>query len=194
MQITNIEISKLKDYENNPRHNEGAVAAVAESIKQFGFKIPIIVDKDNVIVAGHTRKKAAVKLGLKEVPCIVADDLTPEQIKAFRVADNKTAELAEWDIEKLEEELAELTAFDFDMSKFGFEDIDDIPDVLELPREDIGTSSKIDSLKFGNLSINMTEEECDRFKKFYDNYISANGNVFGLVSELLENGDKNYAN
>ena len=86
-----LQISKLKEYENNPRHNENAVEAVAESIKQFGFKVPIIIDKDNIIVAGHTRKKAAIKLGLKTVPCIIADDLTPEQVKAFRLADNKTA-------------------------------------------------------------------------------------------------------
>ena len=109
-------------YENNPRENDGAVEAVAESIKQFGFKVPIIVDRDGVIVAGHTRKKAAERLGLSSVPCIVADDLTPEQIKAFRLADNKTGELAEWDFAALEKELAELTAFDVDMSAFGFDE------------------------------------------------------------------------
>ena len=118
-----MQISKLKEYENNPRHNENAVEAVAESIKQFGFKVPIIIDKDNIIVAGHTRKKAAMKLGLKTVPCIVADDLTPEQIKAFRLADNKTAELAEWDFEKLDAELTELADIDFDMEQFGFESL-----------------------------------------------------------------------
>ena len=120
--IKYLQISKLKEYENNPRHNENAVEAVAESIKQFGFKVPIIIDKDNIIVAGHTRKKAAMKLGLKTVPCIVADDLTPEQVKAFRVADNKTAELAEWDFEALEKELEELT--EIDMSLFGFDDFE----------------------------------------------------------------------
>lgn len=119
-----LQISKLKQYENNPRNNDGAVEAVAESIKQFGFKVPIIIDKDNIIVAGHTRKKAAMKLGLKTVPCIVADDLTPEQIKAFRLADNKTAELAEWDFEKLDAELAELADLDFDMEQFGFDDFE----------------------------------------------------------------------
>lgn len=124
MQIKEIEISKLKDYPNNPRHNEKAVDAVANSIKEFGFKNPIIIDKDFVIVAGHTRRLAAEKLGLKVVPCIVADDLTPEQIKAFRLIDNKTAELAEWNFDKLEEELASLT--DFDMSDFGFEHLEDI--------------------------------------------------------------------
>ena len=121
MNIVEKNIKELKEYENNPRNNDGAVEAVAESIRQFGFKVPIIIDKDGVIVAGHTRKKAAEMLGLKKVPCIVADDLTPEQIKAFRLADNKTAELAEWDFSKLETELAELDNIEFDMSAFGFD-------------------------------------------------------------------------
>lgn len=120
--MQDISIDLLKEYENNPRHNEKAVEAVAESIKQFGFKVPIVIDKNNVIIAGHTRAKAARLLGLEFVPCIVADDLTPEQIKAFRLADNKTGELAEWDFEKLEKELEELTAFDVDMSLFGFDE------------------------------------------------------------------------
>ena len=118
MNIVEKRIEELMEYENNPRHNDGAVDAVAESIKQFGFKVPIVIDTDGVIIAGHTRRKAAEKLGLKTVPCIVADDLTPEQIKAFRLADNKTGELASWDFEKLEEELAALS--EVDMSAFGF--------------------------------------------------------------------------
>lgn len=118
MEIINKKISDLKEYENNPRNNEAAVEAVANSIKEFGFKVPIIVTKDNVIIAGHTRYKASHRLGLQEVPCIVADDLSEEQIKAFRLVDNKTSELATWDLEKLEEELAELN---LDMSIFGFE-------------------------------------------------------------------------
>ena len=125
MQIKEIKLNELKEYENNPRNNDEAAEAVAESIKQFGFKVPIIIDSNNVIVAGHTRLKAAKQLGLKTAPCIIADDLTPEQIKAFRLADNKTAELAEWDFEALEKELEELTAFDVDMSLFGF-DIEEI--------------------------------------------------------------------
>ena len=118
MQIKEMKIGDLVPYENNPRHNENAVDAVAESIRRFGFKVPIIVDKDNVIVAGHTRLKAAEKLGLETVPVIMADDLTDEQIKAFRLADNKTGELAEWDFELLKEELHEIKGID--MSEFGF--------------------------------------------------------------------------
>lgn len=118
MQIVMKKISELKEYENNPRNNEEAVEAVANSIKEFGFKVPIIVTKDNVIIAGHTRYKASHRLGLLEVPCIVADDLTDEQIKAFRLVDNKTSELATWDLEKL---AIELEGLDLDMSLFGFE-------------------------------------------------------------------------
>jgi len=102
---------------------------VAESIKEFGFKVPIIVDKDNVIVAGHTRLRAAKKLGMKTVPCIVADDLTPEQIKAFRLADNKVSEFSEWDMDLLTSELKEI---DFDMDIFGFDD-----DYKEIKRTDL---------------------------------------------------------
>ena len=123
MTIKEIKTADLIPYENNPRNNDAAVDAVANSIKQFGFKVPIVIDKDNVIVAGHTRLKAAEKLGLDKVPCIVADDLTEEQIKAFRLADNKTAELAEWDFEKLESELQELADLDVEMAQFGFDDL-----------------------------------------------------------------------
>lgn len=125
MNIKELSISQLHEYDNNPRNNDSAVDAVAESIREFGFKVPIVIDGDNVIVCGHTRVKAAQKLGMETVPCIIADDLTPEQIKAFRMADNKTGELAGWDFAKLEEELAALDGFD--MSAFGFvqnEDVD----------------------------------------------------------------------
>lgn len=105
LQIVYKNISSLNIYENNPRFNEDAVEPVANSIKQFGFKVPIIIDSSNVIVAGHTRFKAAKQLGMDKVPCIVADDLTEEQIKAFRLADNKVSEFSSWDYEKLEEEL-----------------------------------------------------------------------------------------
>lgn len=117
-----LNINDLIPYENNPRFNDEAVEAVANSIKEFGFKVPIVVDKNNVIVAGHTRWKACKKLGIEEVPCIVADDLTDDQIKAFRLADNKVGELATWDFTKLEEELANI---EMDMADFNF-DIDEL--------------------------------------------------------------------
>lgn len=120
MKVVEMNINDLIPYENNPRINDNAVDKVVESIKQFGFKVPIIIDKDNVIVAGHTRHKAAKTLKLKTVPCVVADDLTDEQVKALRLADNKVSEFAEWDFTLLEQELAELD--DWDMSDFGFDD------------------------------------------------------------------------
>ncbi len=108
LKIEYKDINELIPYINNPRINDEAVDVVAASIKEFGFKNPILIDKENVIIAGHTRLKAARKLGLKEVPVIRVEDLTENQIKAFRIADNKTAEFAEWDMELLEIELEEL--------------------------------------------------------------------------------------
>jgi site-specific DNA-methyltransferase (adenine-specific) len=135
MEIKDLKITDLKPYEKNPRMNDNAVPYVANSIKEFGFKVPIIIDKKNVIVAGHTRYKAAKQLGLETVPCIIADDLTPKQIKAFRLADNKTAEKAEWEAEFLSDELKEL--LDVDMGAFGFEDVlDDLEEELEAQEDD----------------------------------------------------------
>jgi len=121
MNIVMKSVQVLQEYENNPRNNDEAIKAVANSIKEFGFKVPIVITRYNVIIAGHTRLKASVSLGLEEVPCIIADDLNDEQIKAFRLADNKTAELATWDLSKLEEELEGL---DLDMLQFGFEEME----------------------------------------------------------------------
>ena len=112
----------------NPRHNEGAVDAVAESIKTFGFKVPIVINTDGKILAGNTRYKAAQRLGLEKVPCVIADDLDEAKQKAFILADNKTGELAEWDFELLEKELAELSEMDIDMSAFGFEEDFGLPE------------------------------------------------------------------
>ena len=117
--VTYIDVDSLIPYANNPRLNDNAVDAVAASIKEFGFKVPIVVDGENVIINGHTRLKAAHKLGLKQVPVIVADDLTPEQVKAFRLADNKTSELAEWDLDKLDIELGSIA--NIDMGDFCFD-------------------------------------------------------------------------
>lgn len=117
MEIVNKRIEELRPYENNPRFNDDAVQYVANSIKEFGFKVPIIIDKNNTIVAGHTRYKASLELGLKEVPCIVADDLTDEQIKAFRLADNKVSEFSSWNYDFLDEEIEGIN--DIDMSLFG---------------------------------------------------------------------------
>ena len=147
MEIINKKIDELIPYEKNPRLNDDAVEYVANSIKEFGFKVPIIIDKNNVIVAGHTRLKASKELGLTEVPCIIADDLNEEQIKAFRLADNKVAEIAEWDIDLLDTELDDI--LNIDMSDFGFDlDLEDeeekeiiedeVPEVPEEPKAKLG--------------------------------------------------------
>ena len=119
MQIVEKRLNEIKPYEKNPRKNDEAVRYVANSIKEFGFKVPIVIDKDGVIVAGHTRYKAAKELGLESVPCIIADDLTPKQINAFRIADNKTSDKALWDNDLLGEELKNIMD-SIDMTDFGF--------------------------------------------------------------------------
>lgn len=143
MKIVDKPIEWLRPYENNPRNNEQAVEAVANSIKEFGFKVPIVATIDGEIVNGHTRFKAAKFLKLKTVPVLIADDLTEEQIKAFRLADNKTGELADWDVELLYSELDELTGFD--MTMFGFEDIDFSLDDFEEDEKETGEEADIDS-------------------------------------------------
>lgn len=125
MQIIEKSIDELIPYAQNPRCNDEAVDAVASSIASFGFNVPCVIDSHNVLIIGHTRLKAAKKLGLKTVPCICADSLTPAQVKAYRLADNKVSELASWDMSLLESELAQLDDLQFDMTPFGFEEISD---------------------------------------------------------------------
>lgn len=119
MQVKTVSIDQIKPYENNPRNNDDAVDAVANSIKEFGWQQPIVVDNGGVIIAGHTRYKAAKQLKLKEVPIVVADNLTEEQVNAYRLADNKSGELATWDDDELQEELDKI--LDIDMTDFGFD-------------------------------------------------------------------------
>lgn len=120
MKITEVSVSQLKPYKKNARFNENAVPKVAESIRQFGFKNPIIVDRNMSVICGHTRLEAAKTLGLKKVPCIIADDLTPKQVKAFRLVDNRTSEFASWNYDLLQSELESL---DIDLSDFEFPDL-----------------------------------------------------------------------
>jgi len=120
MKVENRKITDIKPYDKNPRDNDGAVEAVARSIREYGFRQPIVVDAEGVIIVGHTRWKAAQKLGFAEVPVHVATDLTPTQIKAYRIADNKVAELASWDMELLPIELSELRGMDVDLELLGF--------------------------------------------------------------------------
>lgn len=176
MNIVNKKITDIKPYEKNPRKNDEAVKYVAASIKEFGFKVPIVIDKDGIIVAGHTRWKAAKKLGLDEVPCIIADDLTDEQIKAFRLADNKVSEKAEWDFDLLNSELDDL--FDFDMTSFGFEDIEDEEefDENDLEREDE---------KDGGVLVQITFKSLQEYKNAEHSIKNAVGDDANMVVKMV---------
>lgn len=123
MKVNNVPIDSITPYENNPRNNDDAVEATANSIKEFGWQQPIVVDNDGVVIVGHTRLKAAKKLGFKEVPVTVAGNLTDEQVKAYRLADNKTGELADWDVDMLDGELNDI--FNIDMEDFGFDAVEE---------------------------------------------------------------------
>ena len=130
MKVELRKLSEITPYEGNPRQNDAAVDAVVASIREFGFRQPIVVDTDGMIICGHTRYKAALKMGLETVPVHVAKDLTPEQIKAYRIADNKTADLADWDYDLLPIELADLQAADFDLDLIGFS-ADELAELLD---------------------------------------------------------------
>lgn len=137
MQVIMMKVADLKPYLKNPRKNDKAAKVVAESIKQFGFNVPITIDKDGVIATGHTRLKAAIQLGMEEVPVIQLTDLTPDQVKAWRLVDNRTSELAEWDFEQLAIELSkieiDLSVFDFKVPELGLE-IEEDDYEIQLPK------------------------------------------------------------
>jgi 3'-phosphoadenosine 5'-phosphosulfate sulfotransferase (PAPS reductase)/FAD synthetase len=163
IQIENRSIEKVIPYENNPRVNDSAVDAVAASIKEFGFRTPILCDNNGVIIAGHTRLKAACKLNLKTVPVIIADDLPPEKVQALRIADNQLATLAKWDDSLLELELSALQSVDYDLSILGFDE-DELAKLLEesMVKDDAEQEinpTELDSIEPESLSI---IENCDR--------------------------------
>lgn len=140
MKVVDIAIGEIRPYDNNPRRNDQAVDAVARSLSEFGWQQPIVVDADNTIIVGHTRYKAALSLGMKNVPVVVADKLTPEQARAYRIADNKTGELAEFDDELLSGEIQALMDDDYDLTVLCFDDselakIVDAPDFDPVPMD-----------------------------------------------------------
>ena len=135
MHIEQWPLDRIRPYDKNPRVNDGAVEAVMASLKEFGWRQPIVVDGDGVIICGHTRLKAAQRLGLAQAPVHVATDLTPAQIKAYRITDNQTATIAEWDMELLPLELADLQGLDFDLGLLGF-DADELAKILHPELED----------------------------------------------------------
>lgn len=182
MRIEEISLDTIKPYERNARKNANAVNGVAESIKQFGFQQPIVVDKNNVIVAGHTRYKAAQQLGMNTVPCVRADDLTPEQVKAYRILDNKLNELASWDFQMLGEELS---SFDFnfeafnvslpayDISTFFNEHETDGNKVLENPKQSQSSITEQGIRNTSNdvpVTLQHTESEINEYKEIQQDY------------------------
>ncbi|MGD9126056.1 MAG: DNA methyltransferase [Planctomycetia bacterium] len=173
MEITQRDISTIKPYENNPRLNDDAVDAVAASIREFGFRQPVVVDEDGVIIVGHTRYKAALKLGLEKVPVHVATDLSPEQVKAYRLADNRTGELAEWDWDLLKFELADLQGADFDLGLLAFND-EELTRLLE-----------------GDANLAVTEgmTDPDAVPELPDEAVSVRGEIYQLGNHRLMCGD-----
>lgn len=139
-------IGELIPYEKNPRINEYTVPYLVNSIKRFGFRVPIVVDRDSVIICGHTRLLAAKQMGLEKVPCVLADDLTPAEVRAFRLADNKVQEISRWDYEKLQMELGELKVTELEMSELGFASFDNAEIEGLLPPELAGRDLEADDL------------------------------------------------
>lgn len=174
MKIVNVPIDAIRPYEKNPRHNEEAVEKVARSIEEFGFVQPIVVDKESVIIIGHTRRLAAMKLGMVEVPVLIASDLSEENVMALRLIDNKTGEISLWDTELLNKEIEELKEFDieYDLEEFGFEkliedvfseeDFDDEPENDNLFDEEPHKPMKLTPLK---IEFETTEEKAEAFNK-----------------------------
>ena len=167
-------IDSIRPYEKNPRQNDDAVDAVAASLKEFGFRQPIVVDGDGVIVCGHTRYKAAVKLGLAKVPVHVAKDLTPEQVRAYRIADNKTSDLSDWDYDILPIELSELQDAGFDLGLLAFDE-DELAKLLKVePTEGLTDDAAVPEppaepiTQPGDLWLLGAYWECDSCGKRYD--------------------------
>lgn len=190
LEIKYIDINEIKPYPNNPRFNDEAVEYVKNSIKEFGFKVPMIIDKNNEIVAGHTRYKASLELGLKEVPCIIADDLSDEQIKAFRLADNKVSEKAQWNFDLLEEELNDI--LNIDMSEFNFNElnVEDLDTEFELPEGDKGNLEQM-TFTLANEQADLIRGALDLInaedvQQTYGN-TNKNGNaIYEVVKEWVE--------
>lgn len=182
LQVRQMSLSDIKPFDNNPRFNNEAVILVAKSIQNFGFGVPIQVDKNNIIICGHTRFEAAKKIGLEKVPVIVRDDLTDEQVKAYRIADNKTAEYAQWDMNKLQVEVNELDNQGFDITSLGFfnEDLERIlnGDMLADTPENDNTTGLSDADKVDDEELKTTD--------------SKTGSIYQLGNHLLLCG--NYTN
>lgn len=178
MNIVYKRVDEIIPYEKNPRINDAAVDAVAQSIKEFGFRVPIVLDKNNVIITGHTRLRSAKSIGLTEVPCIIAENLTPEQVQAYRIADNKTGEIAEWNYDLLPIELRDLQEKDFDLSLLGFD------------------SDELDRLLNGSSEENVVAEgetDADAVPDVPEEPVSQPGVIYQLGKHRLMCGDSTKA-
>lgn len=188
MDVISMAISDIKPYPNNPRKNDDAVTATANSIKEFGWQQPIIVDKDNIIIAGHTRYKAAKQLNMDKVPVVVAKNLSKEQVKAYRLADNKTGEIADWDSEFLEDELANI--IDFDMEDFGFEQIKNNVNIDDIFFDDEEQQKKDNALylKWENKKVVVSQDTLIFLNNKLNEYKNAETNKeIDFVQWLLKN-------
>ena len=174
MNIQNIKTQDIKPYLENPRQNKNAINVVKKSLQEFGFQQPLVLDKDNIVVAGHTRLEAAKQLNIKEVPCIIADNLSEERIKAYRIMDNKSAEYASWDLELLTQELNDLIKMDFDLELTGFSD-----DELE----DLGLNYNFDEF----VDEGLTDE--DEVPEISEETVSREGDIWILGNHRVMCGD-----
>lgn len=165
LKIVYLSPGELRPYEKNPRINDNAVEPLIKSIMEYGFKVPIIVDKDKQIIAGHTRLKAALKMGLETVPCIVADDLTDEQAQAFRIADNKVSDFSIWDNRLLLEELEALQDSDL-FTGFDFDNISSL-DVLNEKDNDVIDENE-EGVTYEAVFRSMNKDKIDRIKEMWD--------------------------
>ena len=202
-QIEHISIDKVKPYEKNARFNDKAVDAVAKSIQEYGFKNPIIVDENYIIIAGHTRLKAAQKIKLATVPVIVASDLTPQQVKAFRLADNKTGELADWNFDQLAAEVQELLDSDYDISLLGFNNaeldqivsktIEDMDEYFNLRNggEDVTGGSNELANPFDYLIKEGFTNKTDGNKEYFTVSVTLESMYKQKVETFIKNGGKN---
>lgn len=185
---------ELIPYEKNPRDNRAALDAIELSIEEYGFTNPILVNEEKVILAGHTRREAAILAGLEKVPYIVVDGLTEAQQKAYRLADNKLSELSIWDEDLLEEELEDLLDEDYDISLTGFSDVDltdllkDEEDLEDIePEESKEKKTTLPMLRFGSNSVRITQDELIMLSNRYNEYVEAEPGE-GFVTWLLKRG------
>ena len=191
-QIEIVSMDEITPYENNPRNNENAISKVVESISEFGFTNPILLDNNNIIIAGHTRYEAAKVLGLDEVPCIYLDDLSEEQIKAYRLVDNKTSEFASWDFNALSKELAEIggsidmSLFDFPEDEFNADDFDTDFNLPEGGQSEIRTMNFTLHVEQQNKILEAMESiDLENVEKYSNT--NTNGNkLYGVICQWEE--------